>query len=183
MAAAIRKAAETPEEVLAEREHGLIGPDVSWIRNLLSGPRTRFLLGAVLLAGFLVWVHQNEIVSSEQIKDVATKAFENPETLRNARIDVHLPAGATKPLQTTFLPGAIARLFRGFNPGVAGLLLILTAFFRRSWGDGFLIMGAAIILVGPSLGFHGIGPLDADKTSMAAGALVASLALLWRSDD
>jgi eukaryotic-like serine/threonine-protein kinase len=179
MAAAIRKAAETPEEVLAEREHGLIGTRTWWVVDVLTGARLRFLLGAALVAGFLVWAHQNKIYSTDQIKDAATKAFENPETLRDARIDVHLPAGATTPLQTSFLPGPIARLFHDFNPGVAGLILIVSAFFRGSRVGYFAIPGAAIALFGPSLGLPRIGPLDPERASMAVGAGVAALALFF----
>ena len=42
--AAIRKAAESAEEILAGREHGLIGARTWWIIDVLTGARLRFLL-------------------------------------------------------------------------------------------------------------------------------------------
>jgi hypothetical protein len=186
VARAVRTAAETPEQVLVEKERGLIGTDPSFVRELLFGPRTRFLLGAALVAGFLLWVRQNEIVSGEQLKDVAVKAIESPdhlEALRNARIDVHLNRAA-RPLELPFLPRSIARLFQGIPPGVAGLILLLSAFLSGSRVGYFALSGAAIALFGPALGLPRIGPLDPAAASMAAGAVVAGLGLFFgRSRD
>ena len=179
---AIRNAAESAEEILAGREHGLIGARTWWIVDVLTGPRVRFLLGAALVAGFLVWAHQNKIYSTDQLKEVGTTVLESSdklEALSNAHVDVHLPAGATKPLETSFLPRAIANLFQGFHPGVAGLILIVSSFVRGSRVGYFAIPGAAIALFGPSLGLPRLGPLDAEQASMAIGGAIAALALFF----
>jgi hypothetical protein len=129
VARAIRQAIEVPEQVLDEREPGPLKPDPSRAWELLLGPRTRFLLGAALLAGFLLWVDQNGIVTSTQIKAVVSQAIEHPDpvrALRDARIDVRVPL-QTRPLRLPFLPRPVSNLFHDFNTGAAGLILILSA--------------------------------------------------------
>jgi eukaryotic-like serine/threonine-protein kinase len=181
VASAIRQAIETPENVLVERERGLIGPETSRVRDVLTGPRTRFLLGSALVAGFLLWVHQNGIISGDQIKDVATKAIEQPDPLqaiRDARIDVRIPARA-EALDLPFLPRVVGNLFQSINPGVAGLILIISALVRGVRVGLFALPGAAIVLIGPALGLPGMGPLRAETASLALGAGVAILGLVF----
>lgn len=186
MAAAVRKAAEAPEDALAERESGLLGRGRPLLVEALTGARTRFLLGAAVLAGFLGWVHQNEIVSAVQLRDVAAQAIQSDdalETLRNARVDVHLPEGETRPLDASFLPRSISGLFRGFGPAAAGLILVFSAFLRGGPIAGALaIAGALVALIGPSVGLPSWGPHTADRVGMVAGVLVASVGLLWREN-
>jgi hypothetical protein len=182
LAGAVRSAAETAETVLVEREHGLIGPETSWVRDLLLGPRTRFLLGAALFAGFLLWVHQNEILPTAQLQEAAARAVEADDPLRalqDARVDVRLPA-QTKRLRLPFLPRWLSNLFQGFNPGAAGLILILSALVRGSWVGPFALGGAAVALLGPAAGVPRLGPLDPRTASMALGAGVAALGLVFR---
>ena len=79
--------------------------------------------------GCLLWVDQNGIVSGAQVRDAAARAIEDPDPLRairDARIDVRVPA-RTRPLRLPFLPRPVSDLFRGFNAGAAGLILILSA--------------------------------------------------------
>ncbi|MFO0953023.1 MAG: hypothetical protein U0835_18100 [Isosphaeraceae bacterium] len=179
VAKAIRSAVETPEQVLVERERGLAGPNLSTWVNLLIGPRTRFLLGSVVLAGFFLWVHQNGIVSGEQLRDVALKTIESPdhlEALKNARIDVRTDV-PTRPLDVKGLPGPLARFFNGFHAGAAGLILVLSAFVRGSRVGLFALPGAAVALVWPAFGLPGAGPLGPSALGSAVGAGVASLGL------
>jgi hypothetical protein len=180
IARAIHEAAEAPENVLVEREHGLIRPETSWFWNLLLGARTRFLLGAALVVGFLLWVDQNGIVQSAQIKGAAARAIEHPDplqALRDTRIDVHVPV-QTKPLHLSGLPRPIANLFRDWGAGGAGLLLILSALAPGPKMALFAVPGAAIALFGPTAGVPRIGPMDPSMASLALGAGVALLGLV-----
>lgn len=181
VARAVRSAAETPEQILAAQESGLSGPDPSRVVDFLTGPRARFLLGAVMVAGCLAWVHQNGVISGDQIKDVAARAIDDPDPLRairDARIDVRLPARG-EPLSLPYLPRVVAGLFRDFGSGAAGLILILSAFLRGSRVAYFAFPGAALALFGARLGLPGLGPFTADTTGMVVGAGVAFLAALF----
>ncbi len=181
VARAISQAAEAPENVLVEREHGRFGPETSPAWDLLLGPRARFLFGAALLVGCLLWVDQNGIVTGAQIKDVATRAIEHPDplqALRDTRLDVRVPLRTT-PLRLPFLPRLVSNLFHDFNSGAAGLILILSALMPGARVGLFAIPGAAIALFGPAVGLPPIGPLDAMGTSMALGAGVALLGVFF----
>jgi hypothetical protein len=180
IARAIHQAFEAPEQVLVEREHGLIRPETFWVWTLLFGPRMRFLLGTALVVGCLLWVDQNGIVSGAQIKEVAARAVEHSDplkVLRDAKIDVRVPA-QTKPLDLPFLPRGIANLFQGWGAGAAGLILILSAMVPGARMAFFAIPGAAIALFGPRVGVPAIGPLSSATASMAIGAGVALLGIV-----
>ena len=181
VAFAVKQAVEAPEEVLVEHEQGPIRPDRSVLISLLTGPRTRFLLGSLILAGFLLWVHQNGIISGDQIKDVAVKAIESEDLLksvRDARIDVRIP-GRVKALDVPLAPRVVTGAFNGFHSGVAGLILMISSFFRGSRVGYFAFPGAAVSLLGPSLGLTALGPFDPSTASMAAGAAIASLGIFF----
>lgn len=117
VAFAVKQAAEAPEEVLVERENRLAGPDRSWLIDVILGGRTRFLLGSAIFAGFLLWVHQNGMISCDRIKDIAVKAIASDDPLqsvRDARIDVHLPE-VTQPLDAPPGPRFLFKYFDGFH--------------------------------------------------------------------
>jgi hypothetical protein len=182
IAAAIRQAVEAPEHVLVEREHGRLAPERSRAWELLLGSRMRFLVGAILVAGCLLWVDQNGIVTGAQVKDVAARAIEHPDpvrALRDTKIEVRLPA-RTKPLQLSWLPRPIANLFQGWSAGVAGLILILSSLVPGARTGLFAVAGAAITLIGPIVAIPRIGPLDSQSASMALGIGVAVLGLFFR---
>ncbi len=154
VAAAVRQAFENPESILVGHERIANEGDSSRVLDLLLGPRTCFVVGALLLAGFLFWVHQNEVISHEQVTDVATRALHssNPlSTIRDARIDVRLD-GATKPLRLGFLPEPVARVFHGLEPGIAGLLLIVASLLGGSRVGWLALPGAGVVLLGPAFG-------------------------------
>jgi hypothetical protein len=181
IARAIHQAIEAPEQVLVEREPGLIRPETSWLWELLLGPRTRFLLGAALLVGCLLWVDQNGIVTGAQLKEVATRAIEHPdpvEALRDARVEVRVPA-QTEPVHLPFLPPLVSNLFQGWGAGAAGLILILSALVRGVRMALFAVPGAIVALIGPRIGIPAIGPLDPAMASMAIGAGVALMGLAF----
>jgi hypothetical protein len=181
IARAIHQAVDAPEQVLVEREHGLIRPETSWLWELLFGPRVRFLFGAALVVGCLLWVDQNGIVTGAQIKEAATRAAEHADplrALRDANIDMRIPA-QTKPLNLPFLPRGVANLFDGWGAGAAGLILILSALVCGARMTLFALPGAAVALIGPKVGVPAIGPLDSTIASMAIGAGVALLGVAF----
>lgn len=177
LAWAIRRAAEAPEDALAAQEPDAGGPNFAWVGDLLYGPRTRFLVGSALLAGFLLWVHQNRVISEDQLKEVATRALEAPDSLRDARVDVRLD-GATEPLRLRGLPLPVARLLNGFQTGAAGLILVLSS-LRGGWRVAcWAVAGAAFALLGPPLG---VPPTTA--MAVGAGAPAAAVLFGWARGD
>jgi hypothetical protein len=73
------------------------------------------------------------------------------------------------------LPGSLSRLFNSFNPGAAGLILVVSSFFRGWRMALFALPAAAVALWGPSvLGVPPSEPLAAKNlmTMAAGGALL-----------
>jgi hypothetical protein len=199
IARAIREAAERPEDVLVERESGLDQPRTEGVWERVFSSRVRFLAGALLLAACLVWMDQNQIVTGAQLKeaaakvrDVATKAVETKDVgvVRDLKtgdlIDETTIARAkeafqkgSKPLELPMLPPVLAKRFDGFNPGVAGLILIVSSFFRGNRLSVAAVAGAASAWLGPSLGFSTTGLGDLRLASMALGVALLAVGVLF----
>jgi serine/threonine protein kinase len=140
-----------------------------WAR--LLSDKVRFLAGAVLLAGGLLWMHQNDLLQGDKLQRVVSNLIEK-QTL-----DLD-----TKPLQLPGLPEEVGDLFNGFNPAVAGLILIISAFFA-GWRVSLLVIpGAAIAFIGHLVGVPAVGPVPAELVSMGAGLGLALLGFIFLRD-
>jgi len=188
----LKHAVDKPEDVLVEKETGTTESRLEGPLNLVLGGRTRFLVGAALIAGCLMWMDQNKILDTEQIKatatelhKVATKAAESKDV--GDVLDVKVNVDAAKhvnqeainrehePLSFPGLPAALGKLFNSFNPGIAGLILVVSSFFRGWRMSLFALPGAAVALLGPAvLAVPSSQPLDIRNliTMAAGGALL-----------
>ncbi len=166
----LKHATDRPEDVLVEQETGASGPRFEGVLNLALGGKTRFLLGAALVAGCLIWIEQNKLVDREKLKEAgATLQQSAPKDVESTDVDELKAAGkkagtqvlsavdrealkqATKPLELPGLPASVGMLFNSFNPGVAGLILVLAAFFRGWRMSLFVLPAAAVAIIGPSI--------------------------------
>jgi hypothetical protein len=142
--ALVSKAAKTrkaPVEVeKPERSSSALG-----ILASLVGGKVRFALGAMLLGGCLVWMHQNDLIPGRKLKAMATEAIESKDFKQLADVDklkanlqdmtqevnmVDLKTAATKsrkPLSLPMAPEWLAKPLGSFCAGAAGLLLICSA--------------------------------------------------------
>jgi len=184
---ALRRAAEKPEEVLVGHEQGLYGPRTDGPLGYILGPKPRFLAGAALIASCILWLNQNQLLTQKnaeavhkgfqeltaQGKELATKAVNERDLsvvqgINTPKFDIK--KRETQPLRLPFLPEKIASLlFNSSGPGIAGLILIISALFRGVKMSLFAIPAAALTLVGPNLGVPGLG----EQVSNAAGAGLA----------
>jgi serine/threonine protein kinase len=142
------------------------------LANALSavlGPGLRFLAGAILLVGFILWLQQNHYLEDTRLLSELSDAFANA----NADKLDH-PGNA---LDVPLVPAAIRGLFHGLQPGIAGLILLIFAFVR-GWKALAAWPAAVLILVGPGLGVPAVGPLSAGLVSLLAGLALAILAVL-----
>jgi eukaryotic-like serine/threonine-protein kinase len=166
---AMLRATERPEEFLAAAEaiEGPTGPPawreaLSMAARIVFGPRARFLVGGALLAGFLVWMHQNALIDAEEIRqNVLAATADSEQVVANAKKlgrklaeDVQSVADAAKrtdDVEIPHLPPAIARRLDGFGLGVAGLILVLSSSFQGIRFAAFAVPGALVAVVGPRL--------------------------------
>lgn len=195
----LRDAFERPEDVLADRESDLARPRWEAALEVIFSPKVRFLAGAALLGGCLIWVDQNEILTGEQVKEAvakvhtaAKKAVESNDVnaVRELKtgdlIDEKTVARAreafekgSKPLDLPILPGFITRRFDGFNPGVAGLILLISSFFPGLRVGLLATAGAAVAWLGPALGFTSSGLGDLRLVSMGVGTALLIVAIFF----
>jgi hypothetical protein len=142
------------------------------------GVRARFLTGVVLLALCAWWTQQNPELTNK---------------LYNLVTDFSWPAQwpETKPFSFLYFPPeAIARpLLNSFNPGIAGLLLILSVFFENRKILVAFYLAAVVILLGQLAGMPVVelpllGELSPGQVSLAAGLLLAAAGVVlgWLLD-
>ncbi|HEX8199610.1 MAG TPA: serine/threonine-protein kinase [Isosphaeraceae bacterium] len=191
-ARALDAAAERPEDVLVHVEAGRRDRwHLGGLPARLLGPRARLLAGALLLAGCLAWMHQNRLISGREITDLATQAIETRDITQaqkalQSKVATlqRVATRTTRPLALPLLPARVAGLFRGFNPGVAGLILVASAFFR-GWRLGlFVVPAAALAVLGPTAGLPPIavplwGTIRPSESSLALSLVLAGLGVVF----
>jgi eukaryotic-like serine/threonine-protein kinase len=143
--------------------------------------RIRFILGLILIAGWLGWMGQNGLLPTSSLE----KAFKTGNVAHVATVNDDLQhtaaksERATKPLTIPMVPEAMTGWFDSYNPGVAGLLLVISAFTYGWIMSVLVLLGAVIAFAGHKLGLPDLGPLAASHASMAAGGVVALLGLVF----
>ncbi len=156
--------------VAAEPPKRTVRPGVALERmlNRVFSSSLRFLLGAALLLGFLYWLHVNQSIPTTQ------EGATDPEAYK--QIWARMQSGKMEPLKIPFVGEYLSTL----NAGVAGLLLILSANWLY-WRIGLLVLlGAAIMVIGPAMGLiPALGPLTPSLSCLAVGAAVALLGFLF----
>jgi hypothetical protein len=159
------------------------------LTRTLFGPRTRFLLGGVLLAGSLIWMHQNELIRVDEIKNLGTnapndreKAVEDAKEIgRKTVANVQGVASGetrTRQLEIDGLSPEVTSRLDGFGLGVAGLILIASSFFRGTRFALFAVPGALIAAIGPHLiepGARTLGPTSLIALAIAVGLFAAGV--------
>jgi hypothetical protein len=182
----LREAVETPDRLLSttwsdDREPERGPNPILRLLVVATGPRVRFLLGGLLIAGFLLWADQAGIISSREIRARAEQAITDRDVarLQDVKIDLERVRLATEPLVLPGIPASLTRPIVGYGVGAAGLILVLSAFIAGSRIALFAIPGAAIAWFGPRLGIPSIGPLSSDAAASAIGAFLLVLGVFF----
>ena len=186
---ALNRVALHPDQFLTTAEPEEAAGPPPWreaaaaIARAAFGPRARFLLGAVLLAGCLLWMHQNALISAREIREATLGATADREKAvadareigRKIAANVKGVADAstgTKSLEVDGLSPTVTRRLDGFGLGVAGLILIASSFFRGARMAAFAVPGAVVAAIGPQLiepGARSLGPTSLLALAIAAG--------------
>ena len=147
-AALVTKAAKTRKVPVQLAKPESSSGGLSRLADLFGG-KTRFAAGALLLAGSLLWMHQNEMIPGQaklqDIKQMATEAIESQDlkkladveklqaNLENLKQEVNLAdlkAAAVKqrkPLSLPLVPAWASKPLGTFCAALAGLLMIGSA--------------------------------------------------------
>ena len=165
------RAAQEDDEEYTEREPPAIVNLFSRIADLVLGARIRFLVACALMVGCLMWVKQNELASSDAIRESATGVLGGkvPDFEK-------LQKQAAKPTKSLVLPGLPEQwtgIVDSYNAGIIGLVMMLTCVFW-GWRAGLAVwLGVVIALRGAHWGVPAAGPLSAAHVSLAAGSVIA----------
>ncbi len=192
---ALVRATERPHDFLASPEIAEAAEPPAWREALAAtlrsgfGPRARFLAGCALLAGFLVWMDRNHLISAAEIKaDVLAAAEDREQAVANAEKVGRKLAENVRGVADAQVPTRPLRLgpvsVDGSGLGAAGLILILSAAFGGARIAAFAVPGAAVAALGARLAADArpFGP--GSLLAMAVGAGFLGLGMLFgRSRD
>ena len=165
------QAAERPDDFafVPSKQHDPLGQFI----GLFVGPHIRAVVAALLIAGCALWAHQNGLLPGAEIQAQATQAVEANDLSAiqsQAALDA---ARATKPLAIDGVPAPMTTWLDSFNVGLAGLMLLGSLFFRGNLMSVFVLIGAAVAVVGHQFGIRTVEPLRDYHVSLMLGTLLA----------
>jgi len=168
---ALVRAAERPDDFafVPSRRRDPLGQFIS----LFVGPHVRAVAAALLIAGCALWAHQNGLLPGAEIQAQATQVVETSDLSvlqQQAALDA---ARATKPLVVGGIPAQMTSWLDSFNVGLAGLMLLGSLFFRGNLMSVFVLIGAAVAVVGHQFGIRTVEPFRDYHVSLMLGALLA----------
>jgi hypothetical protein len=141
--------------------------------DLVLGPRVRFLVGLVLLAGCAGWMYQNDLIPGQQLKQVAGEAVDKLDVPDVTPLQEFPWDKETKPLDLSPVPAVLTAVFASFNVGAAGLILVLSALLRGGRITLFAWAGAIVAFAGQWVAVPALEPATVHWVSMAAGGVLA----------
>jgi hypothetical protein len=184
----LSRAASQPEPVLEphEPQRGPLLRRVDSLADILLGRTLRFLLGALLMVLFAVWLDGRGILTANQVQAQASEAFElirraasssDPAVLRELRWDLSLDwRQLREPVEVPGFPDFVGNQLPGANLGLAALV-VLISIISRSRLVGFLaLLGSVVALFGPRWGLA--APALLPRFDAPTQARFASLVLL-----
>jgi hypothetical protein len=143
----------------------VVGP----ILKLFVGPHVRAIGGVLLLAGCVMWMHQNGLIpgSEAQQKAIATRDLGDIQDATATKLQ------HAHPLVIEGVPAMLTTWIDSWNSGVAGLLLLASLFYRGNVMSIFAILGAAIVAAGHHVGISTVEPLRAEHVALLLGSVIA----------
>ncbi len=137
----------------------------------LVGARIRFMVGAVLCFCCIFWIRQNQFLEGDGLSQAFTAMIEQGSTEKWDHLGL--------PLAIPLAPAAVQDLFNSMNVGIAGLLLLISAFLG-GWKASLIAWPAgASIFLGSTL-LPAARPLSGGAVGLLTGLLLAIVGLLIR---
>jgi hypothetical protein len=141
-----------------------------WLRDLLDGwfgRRLRFAVGATLVAAGLLWLNQIRVFE-RPLKDNPVVAQATSGQVMVALTT--LSESTNKPLAVPGVPAKLTAAVDSYRVPIAGLCLVASALFFFGWRSSVPgVAGAAVAVLGPTLGVPDTGAMSPEMLSLAAG--------------
>ncbi len=162
--------ARRPEKLFTLKPRKRTGPGlVSRFFAELFGPRTRFLIGAVLLLGFFGWLFENDLLAMDKLLNQISALSSFSTT----------PPKMLAPFWLPLVPLGVTKIFGTTYAAYAGLILTLSGLFVSRRMTFAVVPGAAAVFVAPwAPEWYGVPSLVFVVSGLAL-ALMGFL-LLWR---
>jgi eukaryotic-like serine/threonine-protein kinase len=171
---------------------GALGSIVHAVFALLFGQRMRLLLGCLLLAGCALWADQNEVLRQptqddfqqawQEMQDLVAAAREDRGAGFLDAVNQLAPERSADyaPLELAWLPPAVSRSFSSYNPGIAGLVLVLSALVPGLKIAAFIFPAVFVMLLAHATVIPGvIAPAGNSLTSLVMGLLFVMAGYIW----
>ncbi len=127
--------------------------------KFILGGQTRLLAGCILLAIFAIWVQRVGLV------DMFKQSAQASADIEEFRSQIGEQALAAK-------ANVLGTEMSGFSIGVAGLLLMMSAFVSGWRMTPFALVATIVILFGPSLGVPALAAIEAWMIAALAGVAI-----------
>ncbi|MGL6075560.1 MAG: protein kinase domain-containing protein [Fimbriiglobus sp.] len=159
------------------------------VMGAVFSPKLRVVIGAMLIVGGLMWAKQNQAALS-QVEAVAAGST-GVESAKQAKqqalsfLEV-LSSSKTQPLKVSFLPEALTGIFDSFNPIIAGVVLILSAFTANTFAILAMLIASVLALIGHRFGIiPDVPPLKASHLTAIVGLVLGlgALVILGRREE
>src|SRR5207237_76802 len=137
----------------------------------LAGGQFRLVVGAGLFILCLLWVKQNQFFDVPELFQTLWAMVADGTTQRWDQLGV--------PLELWLAPKGGLDLFNSFNPGIAGLILMISAFLG-GWRVSLLAWPAALVICLGTALIPTVGPVSGGAIGLAAGMALALFGLLVR---
>lgn len=159
-----RMLADAKSGAPTRERRGLAGTALAPVAFVLSG-KVRFVLGCLLIVGCALWAKQNDIVSREQLRSVASDVSQKLQSTDMKNLTQAVKLQTAEPLR---LP-VVGRFFDSWYPGIAGFMLMVLGLFRGWKMSLFALPATALIILGPIYGLPRVVMLVIGVAISAAG--------------
>jgi serine/threonine protein kinase len=173
--------AERPPSRAAAEDEGWVArlqaTPVAW----LAGPPMRFLLGAALIAGSVLWMNHNGLIPGQELQDLVRSAQQDPTEagINEVAADAKALGAGWLERYRSAVPLAVplvGQWISGFSAAAAGTLLLLSTFVRGI-KVSFLLVPAVVLLVWLRGWFGEFAGIPGDAMCAGIGLAVGFVAL------
>jgi eukaryotic-like serine/threonine-protein kinase len=178
----IKRMLQAAEKPPKKREKPPAQP-VKYVFTMIFGWKLRFVVGALLIAGAVLWVRQNlrenpvrDLSEVGNVRDVQHAKQEALKLYDLAKTIASSEEYSWKPLNVQ----VVGSLFDHINPLVAGLILIVSVFYGSIFATVLFMTATLVALSAYKFNvIPEVGPLKPYHLSMIAGAIIAIVAILF----
>jgi serine/threonine protein kinase len=135
--------------------------------GLFVGTHIRAAVAAVLIAAWGLWAYQNELIPgiASQTPPVPLESIDPNAVTQAGR--------STTPLVIDGVPPSITSWADSFNTVLAGLVLLVSLFYRGNLMGMFVLLGAIVAVAGHRFGVRPVPPLQDFHVALMLGSVLA----------